>query len=580
MTLSYNRYVMRMLPLFFLAAFCAAGGSYAEEPYPEAKEPDSPSLEHAAPAPPIDKPAPKNRSAPAVAHPAPPDAKSRAKPDSSRDTLRAASKTTAKPDPKKTAAPASAHPISADSQSSHGAAKAVKPAEKAAHSATASSGNAADAHSALKGSAPGFAHAKDPHAAAKAINDKTINDSGATASKQRAKAGAHATTRASETNAEKPGDIHSPRPAEGHVVKSDAHAMAKPQAHGDEKIPANPKASAPDPHGQKAAPVHAAEHGAVSAAHADKQSAAVESHRPGPGETHTAPSAAHEETPHETGVGHEEEQEDHEPSAQPSHGSRDSEIPQMAGRPDTAFARAADWEKGTAEVLSYAVTRKGKTGPIQCRGNAVTERMYLMPDGTADRKPVGKAWVEILNTVLSASGEDGGLPFALETVVKLPRKERMRLLRQDQSWQSWPGATHRTLDCRVSPPRLRVLSSGGEAGLDTTIARWPVFTEEMLFTYLRSVPQRDGYREEVWFQDWGAEGRFAIQPQFAVISVRSKAPAIRDMETWYITVDREDGRRSEFWVSSTGLHPVVLAVLMDRSTWTLQEITRRKYWAW
>lgn len=252
----------------------------------------------------------------------------------------------------------------------------------------------------------------------------------------------------------------------------------------------------------------------------------------------------------------------------------------MAGRPDTAFARAADWEKGTAEVLSYSVTRKGKTGPIQCRGNLVTERMYLMPDGTADRKPAGKAWVEILNTVLSASGDDGGLPFALETVVKLPRKEQMRLLRQDQSWQSWPGSTHRILDCRVSPPRLRVVSSGGETVRDTTIGRWPVFTEEMLFTYLRSVPQHAGYREEVWFQDWGAEGRFAIQPQFAAISVRSKAPAIRDMETWYVTVDREDGRRSEFWVSATGLHPVVLAVLMDRSTWTLQEITRKKYWAW
>ncbi|MEO6096136.1 MAG: hypothetical protein ABIW76_10720 [Fibrobacteria bacterium] len=252
----------------------------------------------------------------------------------------------------------------------------------------------------------------------------------------------------------------------------------------------------------------------------------------------------------------------------------------MAGRPDTAFALAADWEKGTAEVLSYKVTRTGKTGPVQCRGNLVTERMYLMPDGKTDRKPAGKTWVEILNTVLSASGEDGGAPFALETVVKFPRRGHMQLLRQDQSWQSWPGSTHRILDCRFSPPRLRVESSGGETIRDTIIGRWPVFTEEMLFTYLRSLPQHAGYREEVWFQDWGAEGRFAIQPQFAVISVRSKAPAIRDMETWYITVDRDDGRRSEFWVSTSALHPVVLAVLMDRSIWTLQEIIRKKYWTW
>jgi hypothetical protein len=102
----------------------------------------------------------------------------------------------------------------------------------------------------------------------------------------------------------------------------------------------------------------------------------------------------------------------------------------------------------------------------------------------------------------------------------------------------------------------------------------------MLFTYLRSVPQRAGYREEVWLQDWGAEGRFAIRPQFAAIAVRSRTRTIRDMETWYMTVDREDGRRTEFWVSASGLHPVVLAVLADRSTWTLQEISRKKYWSW
>ncbi len=187
---------------------------------------------------------------------------------------------------------------------------------------------------------------------------------------------------------------------------------------------------------------------------------------------------------------------------------------------------------------------------------------------------------EILNTVLSVSGDDGGQPFAVQTVVKMPRRDQLRLLRQDQSLQSWPGATHRFLDCGVSPPRLRVVSSGGETVRDTLIDRWPVYTEEMLFTYLRSVPQRAGYREEVWFQDWGAEGRFAIRPQFATISVRSKTRTVRDMETWYITVDREDGRRTEFWVSAAGLHPVVLAVLADRSTWTLQEITRKKYWSW
>jgi hypothetical protein len=88
----------------------------------------------------------------------------------------------------------------------------------------------------------------------------------------------------------------------------------------------------------------------------------------------------------------------------------------------------------------------------------------------------------------------------------------------------------------------------------------------MLFTYLRAIPQRIGYREEVWLQDWGPIGRLIAKPQFATISVRQKT-RIRDLETYYVTVDRDDGRRSEFWVSSQGLRPVALATLADRSQW-------------
>jgi hypothetical protein len=162
----------------------------------------------------------------------------------------------------------------------------------------------------------------------------------------------------------------------------------------------------------------------------------------------------------------------------------------------------------------------------------------------------------------------------------MARRGPFVLLRQEQSIQSWPSVTHRSLDCRVSPPRMRVLSSGGEVTLDRSLQQWPVYTEEMLFTYLRALPQRAGYREEVWLLDIGPEGRFASKAQYAAITVRSKAPGIRDMETWYVTVDREDGRRSEFWISATGLHPVVMAILLDRSLWTLQGISRRKYRIW
>jgi hypothetical protein len=252
----------------------------------------------------------------------------------------------------------------------------------------------------------------------------------------------------------------------------------------------------------------------------------------------------------------------------------------MPPKPDTAFARALDWEKGTAEILDYAVKRSGLAGETRCRGKLVTERMFLHPDGSASRKAAGKDEMDVLNAALSLAGDDGGVPFSAVTIAKLPRREAFRLLRQDQTLQSWPGTAYRSLDCRVTPPHLRLSSSGGEAARDTVLARWPVYTEEMLFTYLRAVPQRIGYREEVWLQDWGAEGRLAVRPQYAAITVRAKAPGIRDMDTWYVTVDRDDGRRSEFWVSATGLHPVVVAILADRTEWTLQGISRKKYWAW
>jgi hypothetical protein len=255
------------------------------------------------------------------------------------------------------------------------------------------------------------------------------------------------------------------------------------------------------------------------------------------------------------------------------------EVPSLRPRPDTAFARAADWDRGEAEILEYAVTRSGRDGEGRYRGRLVTERLFLRGDGTTARSG-GKGDTEILNASLGVSGEAGGIPSSSETVSQFPRAGLFSLLRQEQSLQGWPGVTHRSLDCRPTPPRLRVASSGGEVPRDTSLARWPVCTAEMLFTYLRAIPLHAGYREETWLQDWGEDGRMGIKPRYAAIAVREHAPGIRDMDTWYVTVDREDGRRSEFWIGAAGLHPVVVARLADGSEWALQGISRRKYRSW
>jgi hypothetical protein len=253
--------------------------------------------------------------------------------------------------------------------------------------------------------------------------------------------------------------------------------------------------------------------------------------------------------------------------------------PALPPRPDTGFARARDWEQGFAEVLDYAVQRPGLEDMQIHQGSLTTERIFIKPDGTVGRRPSGQKDLDALNATLALAGREDGAPFSMETVAKLPRREAFRLLRQDQSLQGAPGNAHRSLDCQTTPPRLRTVSSGAEPMRDTVLARWPVYTEEMLFTYLRAIPQRIGYREEVWLQDWGPIGRLIAKPQFATISVRQKT-RIRDLETYYVTVDRDDGRRSEFWVSSQGLRPVALATLADRSQWALRKISRRKTQAW
>jgi hypothetical protein len=249
-------------------------------------------------------------------------------------------------------------------------------------------------------------------------------------------------------------------------------------------------------------------------------------------------------------------------------------------RPDTTFANAAEWDGDEAEILAYSVKKTSPSGELQMEGQLATERLFMHVGGEVGKKRDANDDREILNAALLLSWKEDSVPRSIETVAEFPRAGAFSLLRQEQSLQSWPSVSYRSLDCRVTPPHVRVLSSGGETSLDMDLKEWPVYTDEMLFTYLRALPQRAGYREEVWLIDGDWAGHYSPKAQYAAITVRSRAPAIRDMETWYVTVDREDGKRSEFWLSASGLHPVVMAIPADGSVWTLQGISHRKYRTW
>lgn len=250
--------------------------------------------------------------------------------------------------------------------------------------------------------------------------------------------------------------------------------------------------------------------------------------------------------------------------------------PALSPRPDSGFFRAADWERGETEVLEYAVLLPGKSDTARFAGRLETRLAYLATDGLLAGRRAHKEDEEILSATLQVAGKEGDVPFSEMTVSQMRRTPPYPLLRQEQSLQGRYGAVHRSLDCRAQPPRLRIASSGAEATRDTVLSLWPVYTEAMLFTYLRALPQRKGYREEVWLHDWGPAGRLASKPGFAVITVREKLAAIRDMDAWYVTVERETGPRSEFWIAASGLHPVVAAMLADGASWTLKGIGRRK----
>jgi hypothetical protein len=405
-------------------------------------------------------------------------------------------------------------------------------------------------------------------------------------------ASVHADTAAKERTAPKPA-----RPGTGKKGDSPGKPAPMPERrgqdrHADENGKGKAEVKATHPHKGEEAPEH----------HEEKADRPNEPHSEGAdqGNVHTKPQHGEEPAKESAHLmsGHGEESVKEEPHGKNAHadgapkekahgklehastGGSHEATPHSTAKPDTAFMRASDWDRGNAEILGYVVKWNGKDGESDAQGKIVTERMFLHADGSADRNAAGKGDAEVLNSVLSCAGKDGNVPFSMQTAIKLSRRESLRLLAQDQSLQSWPGVTYRSLDCRVTPPRLRVLSSGGEAKRDTALGRWPVYTEEMLFTYVRAVPQRAGYHEEIWLQDWGGEGGLDPQPRFAEINVHSRTSEIRDVETWYVTVDREDGRRSEFWVSASGLHPVVRAALADHSVWTLQGLTREKYWSW
>jgi hypothetical protein len=248
-----------------------------------------------------------------------------------------------------------------------------------------------------------------------------------------------------------------------------------------------------------------------------------------------------------------------------------------APNPDSGFFKARDWDDGQAEILTYSIKRIAPGGEQRIEARIATEKLFYRQNGQVARVRSAVSDTEILSLSMMQIWKQGGDPRTSETVLQMPRQAPFNLLRQDQSFQSWPFISFRTLDCRLVPPKLRMHASGIDTNLELDLKQWPIFTEEMLFLYLRALPQSTGYSEEVWLLDGGGEGRFSSKSRIAKIMVRSKTTSVRDMETWYMTVDREGGVRSEFWLSAKGLHPVVMAILADQSVWTLGDISRRKF---
>lgn len=248
----------------------------------------------------------------------------------------------------------------------------------------------------------------------------------------------------------------------------------------------------------------------------------------------------------------------------------------LHGAPNLFF-ESKDWNDGKAEILHYQVLRPYRGDTLKEKAEWISERgFYLSDSGLFSRKSQGQ---EVLQSIMRRTGQAEGFSISAFSTVRFDRKFPKTRWWQTASLHGIYGAHWRKVTKEEGKIRLSTESSGLDIARSVEDLNASLITEEMLFTYLRNIPNQKGYVEEIWLLDSQLGDVTTSRVQYAKIEVVNEAILVKDLTTYQIQIIREDGKKMEFWLHIQGLHPIVKAHLVDGSEWTLQGWERKKYWS-
>ncbi|MFC1584480.1 hypothetical protein ACFL5V_02915 [Fibrobacterota bacterium] len=241
------------------------------------------------------------------------------------------------------------------------------------------------------------------------------------------------------------------------------------------------------------------------------------------------------------------------------------------------FNQFKEWESGKAEILEYKLKKVYMGKELVFPARLITEgKYYSFAQEKASRKPEA-GYIPILNfSILYSFKRDEGDRHSMSTL-KFSRRGKLTLARQDVSIQSWDGQIVRQYNNLSTPPVLEA-RSWLEGGKKLVMEQTPVFTTEQLFVHLRDVPLEPGYMEKIRLLGSLMEDMVDSRIYYAEIKVHKDSRVLRDQETRYISVTREDKKKLEFWVGVGGLRHVVSAILPDGTTYMLDKVNWQRYW--
>ncbi len=244
------------------------------------------------------------------------------------------------------------------------------------------------------------------------------------------------------------------------------------------------------------------------------------------------------------------------------------------------FLNAADWNDGKAEILSYSVEKSYRGEELLFNSDVLTEREYLNTKSGICAHKAGEEDIGVFAMTLQYQFISDTLITQFSTSLKTNMEWPLHIIRQETAIQSWLGLSWRSIKQNENGIRLSLLSSGLEANRESDLNKTDILSEELLFLYLRNLPFASGYSEEIWLLDSQFNEKAPTNVQYAKIKVESKTVSVQERVTWPVTVTKADGQKLFFWISVDGLHPIVKAILADKSIWNLEKIQRKKYWTW